>query len=89
MIKEREISEAFKVAAEVRHNKKKDYGGLEGYFPFGSKSFVHEINKKTMRLVNLVEKNEAPKYESIGDNLIDLINYASYYWEYLEGVKNE
>lgn len=84
-----EISDAFQVAAALRKSKKKDYGGLEGYFPFGGKSYVHEINKKSKRLVQLVSTNATPEYESVEDNLIDLINYASYYWEYLQGGQNE
>jgi len=84
-----EISEAFKVAAKLRKSKKNDYGGLKGYFPFGGQSFIHEINKKSKRLVHLISTNAMPNHESVEDNLIDLMNYASYYWEYLKGESNE
>ena len=85
MIKDPEISIAFIEAANVRAAKRKDYGGdLEDYFPFGSKSYCHELHKKTKRLVNLEKTNAEPLHESIMDNLVDLINYASFYYEYLE-----
>jgi len=84
-----EMSDAFQIAAALRKSKKKDYGGLEGYFPFGGKSYVHEINKKSKRLVQLISTGATPNHESVEDTLIDLINYASYYWEYLNGYKGE
>jgi len=78
-----EISRAFIAAAVVRIQKKKDYGGIEGYFPFGPKSYCHELHKKTKRLITLEKQGVIPTHESIMDNLIDLMNYASYYYEYL------
>jgi len=78
------MSKAFTEAAKIRFIKYHDYGGLSGYFPFGAKSYCHEINKKAMRLVNLISSDTIPSHESIEDNLIDLINYASYYYEYLQ-----
>jgi len=84
MNNDHKISQAFIVAAKVRAAKKKDYGGIEDYFPFGTKSYCHELHKKTKRLVNIEQSGVlSPLHESIIDNLIDLINYASYYYEYL------
>lgn len=83
------ISPAFYDAAKIRWGKKNDYGSIADYFPFGDKSYVHEIHKKTKRLVNLIENETAPSYESVEDNLLDLINYASYYYEWLKGVLDE
>ena len=83
------ISPAFIEAAKIRANKKKDYGGVEGYFPFGPKSYCHELYKKTKRLVTLAKEGSAPLHESVEDNLLDLINYASYYYEYLTEVQND
>ena len=80
-----DMSIAFVKATQIRHEKKKDYGGLEGYFPFGAKSYCHELNKKTLRLMSLELAGATPAHESIQDNLLDLINYASYYYEYLYG----
>ena len=76
-----EISPAFIAADELRTMKRLDYGGLEGYFPFGAKSYIHELNKKVKRLVSLEREGVDPVHESIKDNLLDLINYASYYYE--------
>ena len=83
MNNDHKISQAFIAAARVRAEKKKDYGGIKDYFPFGSKSYCHELHKKTRRLVNLEQSGVLPTHESVIDNLIDLINYASYYYEYL------
>jgi len=50
------------------------------------------IYVKTKRLVNLADQNRMgtePNNESIEDNIIDLINYASYYWEFRKGVLDE
>ena len=82
-IKDINISEAFIQATKIRELKHKDYGGLSGYFPFGAKSYCHELNKKVKRLVTLEKADVSPTHESIEDNLLDLINYASYYYEFL------
>jgi len=82
------VSPAFIKAAEIRLAKR-DYGGIAEYFPFGNKSFVQMIHVKTKRLVNLTKSLQPPQNESIEDNLIDLINYASYYYEWLKGELHE
>lgn len=81
--KEFAISEAFIEATKIRAEKQKDYGSIIDYFPFGSKSYCHELHKKTKRLVYLESLDIHPTNESVLDNLLDLINYASYYYEYL------
>ena len=78
-----ELSPAFHAAHKIRKDKS-DYGDIKSYFPFGKYSYIHEINKKAKRLVNLTQTGYAPNFESIEDNLVDLINYASYYWEHLK-----
>lgn len=82
------LSPAFEKATELRLSKR-DYGGIAEYFPFGDKSYCHEIHKKAKRLVNLAQTGKEPNHESVKDNLLDIINYASYYYEFLEGVLNE
>ena len=82
------ISPAFIDAANLRVEKR-DYGGIAEYFPFDAKSFTHEINKKALRLVNLAKLKTKPTCEPVLDNLLDLINYASYYYEYLTGGIHE
>ena len=82
--KDSEHSPAFIAATALRQQKRKDYGGLDGYFPFDDKSYIHEIFKKAKRLVSLEERDVEPTHESVKDNLVDLINYASYYYEFLE-----
>lgn len=79
-----DISRAFIEASKLRVKKREDYGDdLDDYFPFGAESYCHELHKKTKRLVNLVKTKKDPKYESVEDNLLDLINYASFYYEWL------
>ena len=83
------ISPAFKAAAAIRANKQLDYGGIYEYFPFGPMSYVHELHKKTKRLVHLTLEAIDPENESVEDNLLDLINYASYYYEFLIGEADD
>lgn len=82
------ISMAFIKAARLRIEKQKDYGSIDDYFPFGPKSYCHELHKKVKRLVTLELLETNPVNESVEDNLLDLLNYASYYWEFLERRKN-
>jgi len=84
-----QLSIAFQDAAKLRQKKQLDYGGIREYFPFGAKSYCHEINKKVTRLINLIKDGKKPANESIEDNLLDLINYASYYYEWQKGVLDE
>jgi hypothetical protein len=85
------ISPAFEEAARIRFAKK-DYGSIHDYFPYDDMSYMQMIYVKTKRLVNLADQNRMgtePNNESIEDNIIDLINYASYYWEFRKGVLDE
>ena len=85
------ISPAFLKAAEIRLAKR-DYGGIKEYFPYGDMSFAQMIHVKTKRLVHLADQARMgiePTNESIEDNLLDLINYASYYYEWRKGELNE
>lgn len=82
-------SPAFIAASKIRRAKKNDYGGIKEYFPFGDKSYVQMIHTKTTRLVSLTKASNQPKHESIEDSLLDLINYASYYYEWRKGVLDE
>lgn len=83
------LSPAFFAAEKIRHAKKNDYDGIKDYFPFGEVSFTQMIHVKSKRLVSLAINSRVPNHESTKDNLLDLINYASYYYEWLEGVLNE
>ena len=83
-LRKRFYSPAFEKATDIRQQKRHDYGGdLKDYFPFGDKSYVHEIHKKATRLVSLTKNNIEPNFESITDNLVDLINYCAFYYEHL------
>lgn len=88
--KKPKLSLAFHDAAKIRQAKESDYSGIKEYFPYGDMSFTQMIHVKSTRLVHLVvQKGIKPTNESIEDNLLDLINYASYYYEWRKGELNE
>ena len=85
-----QMSPAYLEAAKIRQSK--DYGSIKDYFPYGGMSYAQMIHVKSMRIVHLAEQarmNIEPNHESITDSLLDLINYARYYWEWKEGELNE
>ena len=58
--------------------------GLHDYFPFGDKSYVQMLHVKTQRLVSLAGKGGDPTNESVKDSVLDLINYAVFYLDFLQ-----
>jgi CRISPR/Cas system-associated endonuclease Cas1 len=74
---------------EVVVKKHEDYGndslGLHAYFPFGLPSYVQMMHVKTQRLVSLAKDKREPNFESVKDSLNDLINYAIFTLDHLEG----
>ena len=82
------MSPAF-IEAGLLRIAKRDYGSIADYFPYGDMSYMQMIHVKTKRLVHLADQARMgiePNFESIEDNLLDLLNYASYYWEWKKGV---
>lgn len=84
------LSPAFKRAHELRLTKGEDYnnvpGGRDAYFPFGHASYVHMLDTKVLRLQSLTRhmgEGRAPNFEGMGDSVVDLLNYGSYYFEAL------
>lgn len=57
---------------------------LDDYFPFGDYSYIQMIHLKSTRLVSLTNLGAAPNFESIQDTVLDLLNYAVFYLNYLE-----
>lgn len=74
---------------EIVVKKHEDYGnadlGLHAYFPFGLPSYVQMMHVKTQRLVSLAKDKREPNFESVKDTLKDLINYAVFTLDHLEG----
>ncbi len=68
--------------------KHEDYGneslGLHSYFPHGIPSYTQMIHIKSQRLVALSYAEGEPNFESVKDNLFDLINYAVFMLDYLD-----
>ena len=66
--------------------KGEDYNGgpqLHQYFPFKDKSYIQMIHLKALRLVSLAD-NPKPNFEGTLDTLYDLLNYTTFYLDYLE-----
>ena len=84
------VSPAFREAAALRARKGKDYNdaglNIAEYFPFGEVSFVQMLYVKALRLVSLARRPRETVHEPLRDTVIDLLNYASYFVEWLDGV---
>ena len=80
------IPDLFYKSAVLMNTKDQDYNqGLfdkEDYFLFGKKSYIHMLYTKVLRLVSL-ESTERVNYESEADTCQDLINYTSFYYDFL------
>ena len=85
------MPKVFIEAAKLRASKARDYRNSDGasladYFTFGLKSHAQMIWIKALRLMNLVSTERAPNHEGIRDTLKDLINYACFAIEDLDGT---
>lgn len=88
------MSPVLQAIVDLRLAKGNDYnnvpGGRDAYFPFGHKSYLHMLQTKTLRLLSLDANRDAgrePRFESTVDTVQDLINYATYYGEWLVAGK--
>ncbi len=75
----------------LRSRKAHDYrdssvASLKDYFPFGLRSHVQMVWTKALRLVNLVSTARRPNNESVVDSLRDIINYAVFAVEDVQGI---
>ena len=76
-------------ALKLVEKKHEDYNSgvqLEMYFPFADASYVHMLNTKTLRLIASVH-NPKRNFESVEDSVLDLVNYAVFYLDYLKKAK--
>ena len=75
-------------AISLQERKSSDYNkdqSVHDYFPFGHKSYAQMLHVKAKRIVSLAGDNkEQPAFESARDSVLDLINYAVFYLEFLE-----
>ena len=90
------IHPAFLACNRLIKQKSHDYGETDNarlkYHPYGALSYMHMIHLKLARLENLNELTETgqePRYESAKDSVMDLINYAAFYWSYLDNLEEE
>ncbi len=76
---------AFHDAQHLMDKKSQDYNrkgeDFTVYFPYGSRSYAHMVHLKAQRLLNLADTDNTPNFESIDDSLLDIINYASMWYE--------
>lgn len=83
------LSPVLREVTELRIKKGNDYNSgveLDSYFPFGHESYSQMVYLKGLRLVSLVKLLRAGKqavFEGIYDTVLDCINYAVFYGEWL------
>ena len=73
------ISEAIDRAQQIRDQRSGQYNtgvDIREYWTFGMSSIVHEISKKSKRMVSLIRANAPPN--ALEDSLLDIINYAAF-----------
>lgn len=81
--------------SRLRAQKGGDYNEgvkLTDYFPFGHFSYMQMLHVKNSRLRSLVavlQKGKQPSYEGLRDTLLDLINYSSFYVEWIDQGQHE
>lgn len=82
---------AFAAAQNVLNKKSDDYGAQDNskrqYFPFDDESYATMMHTKMERIMNLIHKKRTGRptnFESLKDSVGDLINYAAFYWSFLD-----
>jgi len=83
-------SPIFSYLTQLRINKGEDYNAsdieIDDYMPFGEESYVQMVYLKALRMVALCKKAQnggAPNYEGLPGSLVDLLNYASFFGEWM------
>lgn len=88
------LSPVLRRVAKLRAMKGKDYNTgvqLTEYFPLGHASYFQMIFVKTKRMqsyMELINRGQRPNFEGIIDTVEDLINYATFYGEFLDAEKS-
>jgi hypothetical protein len=83
------LSPVLREVAKLRAQKGNDYNTgvqLDDYFPFGHESYAQMVYLKGLRLVSLVQllrKGRTAVFEGLYDTVLDCINYAVFYGEWL------
>ncbi len=84
---------AFEYCQALMDRKGEDYGGgikqddarIE-YHPLGEVSYYQMLHTKMKRIESMIKLQQAgkePNFESLQDSVADLINYASFFWAFL------
>ena len=87
------MSPVLREVGELRVMKGNDYNSgvaLTDYFPFGHYSYAHIVYQKALRgvsLVKLMNMGGKPNFEGLRDTMLDIINYASFYVEWMDAEK--
>lgn len=71
--------------AKLHAAKNDDYGHWSEYFPFGHTGFQQVLWMKMKRMMNLNpdRADSAPKFESLRDTVLDMMNYCDFYAQWL------
>lgn len=85
---------AFRAMQAIMDAKADDYSGGRGedparknYHPYGDTSYLHMLHLKMERIKSIAHKKETGQtinFEGLKDSVGDLINYAAFYWAFLE-----
>ena len=88
---------AFVFCQELMDAKTHDYGRGQPqdparieYHPYGDISYLQMLHTKLKRIESMVmlEKDgKTPNFESKRDSIVDLINYAAFYYAWVETAK--
>ncbi len=97
----RGLHPAFQVCQKLMDAKARDYsgGGVQNpartdYHPYGDVSYLQMLHTKWTRVENLTREKiskgdlHAVNFESLQDSVRDLINYAAFFWAFLEAGGN-
>jgi hypothetical protein len=87
-MKRDEFKEILDKVHKLYIEKGKDYG--DSWYALGSKGVFVYVYNKVERLKNLFWNNKNPRFESIEDNMLDLITYSVLlYWGLQKDKKNK
>lgn len=89
---------AFVQCQKLMDAKGDDYSGgagqdysLREYHPYGDISYLQMLNVKFHRIEAMVKKKQEGKevkFDSLKDSVEDLINYAAFFWAFLDEERN-
>lgn len=84
------VDEAVELANKILKERGAQYnnGGISprDYWTFGHQSIIHEIQKKTIRMISL---SKAGRTDELMDSVLDIINYCRFLYAEIRIEQNE